>query len=220
MLPVFADGSQIAPWFSPLSGAGLQYPVGLLALAVLLEAWAVRRPADRLRSGIGITLGMASALAWVAAGLGWSRDHGGDMPMGQLQQLFAVALAVLCSFAWWLHRQIFPRCARLTATAGRRLPVALTLAASILAAFEGDEIGRTGPSGVAPGSPGFPSLMASGERNGPPLERSGEAENPTARRLCWQSQPEFLRRPGFGWQNNDSGLAFEGVGLGPRTEGR
>jgi hypothetical protein len=199
MLPVFADGSQIAPWFSPLSGAGLQYSVGLLALAVLLDAWAVRRPADRLRRGIGITLGMASALAWVAVGLGWSREHGGDSPVGQLQQVFAVALAVLCSFAWWLHRQIFPRCARLTATAGRRLPVALTLAASILAAFEGGEIGRPGQAGGAPGSPGFPSLMASGERNGPILERSGEAENPAARRFCWQSQPEFPRRHGFNW---------------------
>jgi hypothetical protein len=220
MLPVFADGSQIAPWFSPLSGIGLQYPVGLLALAVLLEACAVWWPADRLRSAIGITLGMASALAWVAAGLGWSRDDGGDLPMGQLQQLFAVALAVLCSFAWWLHRQIFPRCARLTATAGRRLPVALTLAASILAAFEGGQIGRTRQSGVAPGSPGFPSLMASGERNGATLERSGEAKNPTARRVCRQSRSELACRHALRWQNYDPGMVLNGVGLEAKIEGR
>jgi hypothetical protein len=206
MSPVFAEGSEFALWFSPLGGARLHYPLGLLAVAVLLEAWAIRRPGPRLRNAIGSLLGIAAVLAWIVVGLGLARVQEGDLRTGQLQQFFAATLATLCTFAWWLHRQVFPRGAGLHASMGRRTLVVMTLVASILAGFEGGEPRRSGRSGFPPGSLGLASLQASGERLDPPLGPEWEPFVPVPDRGCVQSRARSTRRSGLGRRASDLSL--------------
>lgn len=203
MSPVFAEGSEFALWFSPLGGARLHYPLGLLAVAVILEAWSIRRPGPRLRNAIGSLLGVAAVLAWIATGLGLARVQEGDLRTGQLQQFFAITLATMGTFAWWLHRQVFPRGAKLHPSLGRRSLVAMTLVASILAGFEGGEPRRFGRSALPPGSLGLGSLQASGERLEPPLGPESEPLLQTPDRACAQSRARFKRQPGPGWRVSD-----------------
>lgn len=198
MSPVFAESSEVALWFSPLGGARLHYPLGLLAVAVLLEAWAIRRPGPRLRNAIGVVLGVATVVAWIAAGLGLARAQEGDLRTGQLQQFFALSLATLSTFAWWLHRQVFPCGARLHRSLGRRSLVAMTLVASIMGGFEGGEPRRSGRSELPSGSLGLGTLQASGERLEPPLGPAWEPFLQVPERVCAQSQARFTGKSGRG----------------------
>lgn len=214
MSPVFAEGSEVALWFSPLGGARLHYPLGLLAVAVLLEAWAIRRPGPRLRNAIGSVLGVATVVAWIVTGLALARVQDGDLRTGQLQQFFAVTLATLCTFAWWIHRQVFPSGARIHGAAARRSLVVLTIVASIMAGFEGGEPQRSGRAGLPPGSLGLASLQASGERLDPPLGPESEPFLPAPDRVCAQSRARFTRQSGLGWRGSDPSLLVDDPAAG------
>lgn len=103
-------GSDWTNLMGPFQVVLLHYPLGILTCAVLLEAWAYRRPSEPARQAVGFTLGLGAVVAWLVVGLGLLRavQEGLDPQLLQLHKVFGIAVAALSTLCWWLHRQLCP----------------------------------------------------------------------------------------------------------------
>lgn len=122
-----ADGS-----YGPFSPWLLHYPLGLLVVAVMLEAWNHWRPDPGTRRAVGFLLGWSALAAWLALASGWLRSFDGDFePLTvSLHKVFAAAVALLSTLCWWLHEEIHARRRRWGTTSMRSV-----LALAVTGAF-------------------------------------------------------------------------------------
>lgn len=144
--------------FGPANLALLHYPLGLLLLAVLLEALARRRRAGNLRRAVGFILGLSAFVGWFGVGLSLFAGTGGELdPQAlKLNRVFGVAVAAMSTLTWWLHGEIYPQSGRSRLTARNRLLLALALAGIFLTANRDHDGGQVIAAGsLAPSDSAF-----------------------------------------------------------------
>ncbi|MBL9173448.1 MAG: hypothetical protein JNL10_07945 [Verrucomicrobiales bacterium] len=117
----------------------LHYPIGFLSLAALLELWAIRRPSEPARRAVGYTLGLSVVVAWLATGLGLLRAlHGEfDGQMLTMHKFSGIAVSVLATLTWVLHRRLYPDPERVLVRRTYRGLLAASLGCLLLAGHQG-----------------------------------------------------------------------------------
>ncbi len=104
-----AEGFQIKPFLGPFHTVTLHLPIGILALAILLEMWAMRRPSEELREAIGISLwaGFAGALVATLLGLALAEGGGYDPHNVEMHERTGIAVSVVTGLIAIFHTFLF-----------------------------------------------------------------------------------------------------------------
>ncbi len=129
-------------FLGPFHVVMLHYPIGFLSLAVLLEIWAIRRPSDPARRAVGFTLGLSVAVSWIATLLGFLRAAHGefDGTVLTLHKYSGLAVAMLATVTWYLHRRLYPDPQRIVLQRTYRSLLAVSMGCLMVAGHQGGSL--------------------------------------------------------------------------------
>lgn len=129
-------------FLGPFHVVMLHYPIGFLSLAVLLEIWAIRHPSDPARRAVGFTLGLSVVVSWIATILGLLRAAHGefDTSVLTLHKFSGIAVAILSTVTWFIHRRLYPDPQRIALRRSYRSLLALSMACLMVAGHEGGSL--------------------------------------------------------------------------------
>jgi 4-amino-4-deoxy-L-arabinose transferase-like glycosyltransferase len=166
----------------------LHFPIGFMAITVLLELWALRRPSDGARQAVDFTLGLTVLVSWLVSALGYFRASRGeyDPKVVYWHTVFGLAFAAVATLTWILHHRAVPRPERVGLQRSYRGLMGVSLVLLVLAAHEGGTLTHGARFLTAGAPPIVGQLLAQME--------PGSAPEPTAAtappRSVWQDQIE------------------------------
>ena len=117
----------------------LHFPIGFMAITVLLELWALRRPSEGARQAVDFTLGLTVLVSWLVSGLGYLRASRGEYDSNVVywHTVFGLAFAAVATLTWFLHHRAVPQPGRVGLRRSYRGLMGLSLVLLVLAAHEG-----------------------------------------------------------------------------------
>lgn len=126
-------------FLGPFHVVMLHLPIGFFVLAVVLEIWATRKPADSARQAVSIALGFSVAVSWVVALLGYLRASQGEYDAGVVywHTVLGLAFALLNTVTWLLYRQWYPSAQGIRLRKSYRSLLALSAVCLVAAAHGG-----------------------------------------------------------------------------------
>ena len=201
-------------FLGPFHVVMLHYPIGFLSLAALLEIWAIRKPGDAARRAVGFTLGLSVIVSWLATGLGFLRAAHGEFEGSVLNthRISGVAVAVLATVTWFLHRRLYPDPNRLALRRTYRGLLVVSLGCLMLAGHQGGTLTH-GSKFLTAGAPRSVSSLIGGVEAAPvpPATLSNDAYStqirPLLERKCYGCHGPEKQKGHLRLDRRDSALA-------------
>lgn len=186
-MSIAAFSFEWSSFLGPFHIVMLHFPIGFMAITVLLELWALRRPSEGARQAVDFTLGLTVLVAWLVSALGYFRASRGeyDPKVVYWHTVFGLAFATLATLTWILHHRAVPRPERVGLRRSYRGLMGVSLVLLVLAAHEGGTLTHGARFLTAGAPPIVGQLLAQME--------PGSASEPaaaTSSTSVWQEQIE------------------------------